>query len=196
VKGYAGAAERNQKPLLDVLRRVLTGAQRVLEIGSGTGQHAVYFASGMPELEWQPTDVDASSLASIEARRAEAALANLMTPRQVDAAETDWCEDVDAVVCINVIHISPWSVTVGLFEEAARGLRPGGRLVLYGPYRFSGTFLAESNDAFDTWLRSRDESWGVRDVDDLDRLAGSVGLVRDETVAMPANNHVLVFRGA
>lgn len=194
MKAHAPAAERNQKPLLDVLRRVLADARSVVEIGSGTGQHAVFFAAGLPELTWQPTDVDPGQLVSIEAWRAEAALPNLRAPRRLDATDAGWSIGADAVVCINVIHISPWSVSVGLFEEAARGLPAEGRLVLYGPYRFSGTFLAESNAAFDQSLRSRDASWGVRDVDDLDRLAASQGFVRKETVAMPANNHVLVFR--
>lgn len=189
------APERNKQPILDVLRRVLPGDARVLEIASGSGQHAAYFATGMPGVTWIPTDVDADNLASIEAYVRDAALPNLVAPRRLDVREEDWgVVGVDAIFNANLIHIAPWECAVALVVGAARALRPGGLLILYGPYRIGGRHTAESNAAFDADLRARDPRWGVRDLEAVDQLAEPAGLVRDERVEMPANNQLLVYR--
>lgn len=197
MKQHAPAAERNRDPILDVLRRELPESGVVLEIASGTGQHAVHFAQALPEIVWQPSDLDPVALASIEAYRADAALSNLRPPVELDARREEWpLDELDAIVCINMIHISPWASLEGLFAGAARRLPDGGPLVLYGPFRFDGRFTAPSNEAFDASLKARNPSWGIRDVRDLDALGEKVGLGRQNLVDMPANNHVLVFRRA
>ncbi|MGE0546990.1 MAG: DUF938 domain-containing protein [Kofleriaceae bacterium] len=193
-KREAPAAERNKAPLAEVLGRVLPPRGHVLEVASGTGQHVVWFARALPALVWQPSDVDADNLASIAAWTAEAALPNVLPAIALDATVERWpVERADAVICSNMIHIAPWAAAVGLFTGARRALPPLGRLCVYGPFRFDGVFLASSNAAFDDSLRQRDPRWGVRDVVELDELARSHGLRRIETIAMPANNHVLVF---
>jgi SAM-dependent methyltransferase len=195
MKQHAPAAERNAAPILDVLRRVLPARGVVLEIASGTGQHAAYFARALPDLIWQPSDADPDARASIEAWRADAGLPNLRAPLALDVTATWPVGRADAVVCINMVHISPWAASLALFAGAARILPAGGILYLYGPYRFDGV-TAPSNEAFDRSLRSRDPAWGVRDVRDLDAAAAPHGLTRIETVAMPANNHSLIFEAA
>ena len=196
VKRTTGASGRNADPILAVLRRVLPPRGRVLEIASGTGSHAAHFARALPELTWQPTDVDPEGLASIAAWVEEAALPNLRAPLRLDVTEPWPVERADAVLCINMIHIAPWSCALALLAGAARVLEPGAPLVTYGPYRFDGAFTAPSNADFDESLRARDPAWGVRDVADLRREAAARGLSLEETVAMPANNHTLVFRRA
>jgi hypothetical protein len=194
VKRHAPATERNREPILAVLRRVLSDRSLVLEIASGSGEHAAYFAAALPQLRWQPSDRDPSALASIEAWRADTALPNLEAPISLDVCAARWpLPRAAAIVCINMIHISPWSASVALFEGAARLLCAGAPLVTYGPYRFGGR-TAPSNDAFDASLRAQDPSWGVRDVDDLTTLARGAGFELEETVAMPANNHTLIWR--
>jgi hypothetical protein len=194
VKCHAPATERNRVFLLEVLRRVLWDRREVLEIASGSGQHAVFFAAALAPLRWQPTDRDPEALRSIEAWRAEAGLPNLIPARALDVGAPHWpIEDADAVVCINLIHIAPWSTSVALFEGAGRLLPAAAPLVSYGPYRFGGR-TAPSNDAFDASLRARDASWGVRDVDDLTALAHRTGFGLEEVVPMPANNHTLIWR--
>ena len=194
MKCHAPATERNRVFLLEVLRRVLSDRREVLEIASGTGQHAVFFAATLAHLRWQPTDRDPAALASIEAWRAEAGLPNLAPVRALDVGAPRWpVECADAMVCINLIQIAPWSVPVALFEGAARLLPAAAPLVSYGPYRFGGR-TAPSNDAFDASLRAQDASWGVRDVDDLTALAQRTGFELEEVVPMPANNHTLVWR--
>jgi SAM-dependent methyltransferase len=173
---------------------VLADRRDVLEIASGTGQHAAFFAHALPHLCWQPSDRDADALASIEAWRAEAALPNLAPARALDVGVLPWpVERADAVVCINLVHIAPWSAAVALFEGAAQLLPHAAPLATYGPYRFGGR-TAPSNDAFDASLRAQDPRWGVRDVDDLAALARRVGFDLEEVVPMPANNHALVWR--
>jgi len=197
MKRHAPAALRNREPILAVLRQVLPPRGTVLEIASGTGEHAVYFASQLPALRWQPSDIDAAALASVAAHRAEAELANLLEPVRLDVCQPDkssGIDDVVAIVCINMLHISPWSSALGLFSLATARLAPGAPLVTYGPYRFEGRFTAPSNEAFDRSLRARDAQWGVRDVVDLDGAARAAGLQRQRTEALPANNHLLVFR--
>jgi cyclopropane fatty-acyl-phospholipid synthase-like methyltransferase len=195
MKLHAPATLRNRTFILDVLRRVLAGRTDVLEIASGSGEHAVFFASELPEIGWQPTDPDSGAVASVEAHRAEAGLSNVRPARLLDVRADDWgVPAADAVVCINMIHIAPWAAAEGLFRGAARLLPAGAPLYLYGPFRFEGRFTAPSNEAFDASLRERDSAWGVRDLDEVTALAEGVGFARAEVVAMPANNHSVVFR--
>ena len=195
MKQRSPAADRNREPILEVLRRVLPARGLVLEIASGSGQHAAWFAAALPGLTWQPTDPDSAARASIEAWRAEADLPNLRPPLALDVTATPWpVETADAIVCINMLHIAPWEAALALVAGAGRVLPAGGVLVTYGPYRFAGELPAPSNQAFDQSLRSRDPRWGIRDVVDLDAIAAPHGLVREETIALPANNHALVWR--
>jgi cyclopropane fatty-acyl-phospholipid synthase-like methyltransferase len=194
MKRAAPAAERNKEPIAEALARILPERGTVLEIASGTGQHAAHFAGRFPGLRFVPTDAAPDALASIEAHRAEAGLDNLAPAERLDVLEPGWEREVDAIVCINMIHISPFEATLALFAGAARCLAPSSPLVLYGPYRFGGRFLAESNAVFDASLRERDARWGVRDVDELARVARDSGFALEEPLAMPANNHVLVAR--
>jgi len=194
-KQHAPATARNREPIREVLARELPPRGSVLEIASGSGEHAIHFARSFPQLAWQPSDASDAALASIAARRAEAQLANLETPVALDVTAAGWpVSHADAIVCINMIHISPWETTLGLFAGASRLLAAGALLYLYGPYRFAGAFTAASNADFDRSLRSRDPRWGVRDVDELEAAARSHGFALRDTVAMPANNHSLVFR--
>jgi SAM-dependent methyltransferase len=169
----------------------------VLELASGSGEHAVDFARAFPALTWQPSAASEAALASIAAWRDDAQLANLLAPVVLDVTAAVWpVTHADAIVCINMVHISPWQATLGLFAGAGRLLAPGGLLYLYGPYRFGGVFTVASNAAFDRSLKDRDPRWGVRDVGELEAAARPHGLVLRDTVAMAANNHSLVFRVA
>ncbi|KWB44500.1 DUF938 domain-containing protein [Burkholderia ubonensis] len=191
----APAAERNRGPILDVLRRVLPARGDVLEIASGTGQHVVHFAAGLPGLHWRPSDPDAQARRSIAAWIAQAGLSNVDAPLVFDVRDASWpFAALDAIVCINMIHIAPWACAEALFAGASRVLRPGGVLVLYGPYRREGRHTAPSNAAFDAQLRSRDPSWGVRDLETVVALGLDRGLDCIEVVEMPANNLSVVFR--
>jgi SAM-dependent methyltransferase len=191
VKQHAPATQRNREPIREVLARVLPPAGTVLEIASGTGEHAVAFARAFPALRWQPTDADRVALASIAAHRAEAGLENLAEPLHLDVLAPWPIAHADAIVCINMVHISPWEASLALLAGAARTLDRDALLYLYGPYRFDGV-TAPSNEEFDRSLRARDPRWGVRDVRDLTAAAEAFTLV--ETIAMPANNHSLIFR--
>jgi hypothetical protein len=184
---------RNRAPILAVLRPRLTRPARVLEVASGAGEHAIFLAQALPHLRWTPSDRD--DLTSIAAWRSRAALANLAEPLSLDAtAPATWpAGPFEAVVCINMIHIAPWAACVGLMAGAARTLPAGGLLYLYGPYKEGGEHTAESNRQFDLDLRSRDPSWGVRNLEDVIALAAEHGLRHSETVTMPANNRSLVF---
>ena len=190
------SSARNRDPLLAILRRWLPASGTVLEIASGLGEHAAWFAEALPGIIWQPTDRSEEALAILEARRQEAGLASLAPPLVLNAAEPDsWPLDrADAVVCINMIHISPWAATEGLMAGAARLLQPGAPLCLYGPYIEAGIETAPGNLAFDADLRRRDPSWGLRDLSAVKALAADHGLVLAERVAMPANNLCLLFR--
>jgi SAM-dependent methyltransferase len=191
----AAAAERNAAPILEVLRGALPARGTVLEIASGTGQHAVHFAAALPGIEWQPSDTDPRARASIAAWREHTGLANLRAPLDLDVRSEPWPIDaVDAIVCINMIHIAPWESAVALVKGAGTRLSPGGVLVLYGPYRRGGAHTAPSNEAFDAQLRERDAAWGVRDMEAVEALADAEGLACETRVAMPANNFSLVFR--
>ncbi|AOJ84331.1 SAM-dependent methyltransferase [Burkholderia savannae] len=192
---WAPATERNREPILDVLKRVLPARGTVLEIASGTGQHAVHFAVALPDLVWQPTDTEAAARASIDAWAADAALPNLRAPLALDVCAEPWpLAAADAIVCINMIHIAPWAAACALFDGAARLLPEGGVLYLYGPYRRGGAHTAESNARFDAQLRGRHPAWGVRDLEAVVELGRAAGLALDEIVEMPANNLSVVFR--
>ncbi|MDR5779523.1 DUF938 domain-containing protein [Caballeronia sp. LZ065] len=194
IRRRAPAAERNGDAILSVLRRVLPHQGVVLEIASGTGQHATHCAAALPDIVWQPSDPDAASRDSIAAWRAHAGLANLREPLAIDVTSDDWGIDaVSAVVCINMIHIAPWAATEALFEGAGARLGMGGVLYLYGPYRRNGSHTAPSNEAFDQQLRARDSRWGVRDLEEVERSGARVGFALKEVIAMPANNFSVVF---
>jgi hypothetical protein len=191
----APAVARNRDPILAVLREVLAAPGTVLEIASGSGEHAVHFASALPHLVWQPTDPDAEARRSIAAHAAQAQLANLLPPLELDAAAAAWpVTQADAIVSINMIHIAPWRAAEGLMAGAARLLAAGSPLYLYGPFLEHGRHTAPSNAAFDESLKARDPAWGVRDLDEVVALASRHGLALSRTVAMPANNLSVVFR--
>jgi hypothetical protein len=189
------SAERNKGPILDVLARVLPRRGLVLEIASGTGQHAVHFASALPDLTWQPSDPDAELRDSVALWTRESQCANVNAPIDLDVTRLPWpIQAADAVAAINMIHIAPWSATLGLFE-GARGLLSAGQvLFLYGPYRRFGGHTSESNAQFDQDLRARDPAWGLRDMEAVTDVAAGAGFELVETVAMPANNFSLVFK--
>ena len=194
----APAVARNREPILAVLQRVLPERGLVLEIASGSGEHAVYFAAALPHLTWQPTDPDPDARESIAAYRAAMALPNLLPPLALDAAASRWpvtqIDAIMAIVSINMIHIAPWAAAEGLMAGAERLLPAGGVLFLYGPFREHGQHTAPSNAAFDESLRARNREWGVRDLDEVAALASRHGLALEERVAMPANNLSVVFR--
>lgn len=188
----APSAERNKEPILRVLRRVLPPSGLVLEIASGTGQHVAHFARALPGLEWQPSDPDPGSRASVLAWTKE--LANVRAPLDLDVRRPWPPERANAVVCINMIHIAPWAAAEGLVAGAGTVLESGGVLFLYGPYRRFGRHTAPSNEAFDASLRGQDPEWGVRDLEAVEKLAAAAGLGLEEVVAMPANNFGVVLR--
>jgi SAM-dependent methyltransferase len=191
----APAAQRNRGPILDVLQRILPASGLVLEIASGTGEHAVHFAAALPELEWQPSDAAPQARASVAAWRIQAALPNLRAPLDLDVSRTPWpIAAADAVVCINMLHIAPWAAAQALMAGAARILGAGGVLYLYGPYRRNGAHTAESNEVFDRQLKSSNAQWGVRDLEAVADFAAQEALSIDEVVVMPANNFSVVFR--
>ena len=193
----SAAVARNREPILAVLKRILPAEGIVLEIASGTGEHAVHFAAGLPHLTWQPTDRDPGARQSIEEHRASARLPNLLSVLDLDASAQSWpVVRADAVVAINMIHIAPWTAAEGLMAGAGRTLASGGVLYLYGPFKEDGRHTAPSNAAFDASLRARDPQWGVRDLDEVAALARRHGLALAERIAMPANNLSLVFHRA
>jgi SAM-dependent methyltransferase len=197
VKRHAPATTRNREPILAVLREELPQRGLLLEVASGTGEHSAYFAPRFPDLTWQPSDADADSLASIEAWQADSAAPNLMPPVLLDAASATWPIDrADAILCVNMVHISPWSATVGLMRGAGRLLAAGAPLILYGPYRRADVPTAPSNEAFDESLKARDPEWGLRTLEDVAAEAEKNGLALERIVEMPANNLSVVFRTA
>jgi hypothetical protein len=215
----APAAMRNREPIAEVLKEWLPASGLVLEIASGSGEHGVYFAARFPALEWQPSDVHPDALSSIAAWRDESGLPNLKAPLALDAASSDWPIDradavlsikmdsnscdrpkpaekggFDVVLNLNMVHISPWSAALGLLDGAARGLKRGGALILYGPWLQTGIETAPSNLEFDLQLRQRDPAWGLRHVADFEAAASERGFALEQTRAMPANNLMLLFR--
>lgn len=190
------AVARNTGPILEVLKAHVPGRGRVLEIAAGSGEHATAFAGAFPQLEWTPSDPSAEARASIAAWAGRAGLPNLRPPLALDVLEpATWPEDpVEAVVCINMIHISPWSATEGLMALAGGRLAIGGLLVLYGPYREADAPLAPSNAAFDAGLKARNPDWGLRDRDVVAAAAMAEGLALTRRIPMPAENLMLLFR--
>jgi SAM-dependent methyltransferase len=199
----AAAFHRNHQAIWAVLQPHLASKSGdVVEAGSGTGQHVVYFARQTPDITWWSSDLNAQHLRSIEAWRAHAGLSNIRAPLSIDLSDPSWCAAMHdgggpgkllAVFCANVIHIAPWRVAEGLFAGAGRYLREDGRLFLYGPFKRGGKHTAVSNAVFDTSLRQRDAEWGVRDVEALEQLAANAGLALTDTFEMPANNLILAF---
>ena len=186
---------RNRDPILDVLRLILPPKGLVLEVASGSGEHAAYFAQNLRALDWQPSDPDQEALASATAHRAEASLPNLLPPLPLDVTAAQWPVDrADTVICCNMIHIAPWAACEGLIAGAARVLAAGGLLYLYGPYKIGGRHTAPTNQAFDERLRAQNPAWGIRDLDDVTALAARHGFALAETVPMPANNLSVIFR--
>jgi SAM-dependent methyltransferase len=195
VRLHAPAVERNRDPILAVLRPQLDGVRAVLEIASGSGGHVVHFARALPGIVFHPTDPDAASRASIDAWVAETGLANVRPAIALDVTAQPWpAIEAQAVICINMIHISPWEATLGLMRGAASVLKPGGLLFLYGPYRRDGAHTAESNAAFDRSLRERNPAWGIRDLEAVAAAAQAQGFGAPVVVAMPANNLSVIFR--
>jgi SAM-dependent methyltransferase len=196
------AFHRNHAPILAVVRDVLADMDGdVLEIGSGTGQHAVAFAREFPDLIWWPTDPNPRHRRSIDAWRAASGLPNIMPAIDLDASADDWRPDhpelprvLTAMLCINVLHISPWAVTQQLMHAAGAMLRTDGVVLIYGPFARDGDFMSPGNVAFDAALRANDPAWGVRDVTEVEKVARGEGLVLEKVAAMPANNVSLVFR--
>ncbi len=193
---FSPSSARNREPILEVLRSVLPDGAKVLEIASGTGEHAVHFASALP-VTWHPSDPDAASRASIASWIAHAGLETVEPPVDLDARAADWSvaerAPFDAVVSINMIHIAPWAACEGLLRGASGLLRPGGAVFLYGPFSRGGVHTAPSNAAFDDSLKARDPAWGVRDLDAVEAAAGARGLSLDRIVEMPANNLSVVL---
>jgi cyclopropane fatty-acyl-phospholipid synthase-like methyltransferase len=195
MKLYAPATERNREPILAVLDRVLPDNGTVLEIAAGSGEHAAFFARAFPRVRWLATDASRSSLASIHAWRAECGLENLLEPVHLDVTHFPWPVAVaDAIVCINMIHISPWEATVALLRGAGTLLPSGGVLYTYGPYRVRDRETSASNERFEQWLKVQDSSYGLRWVHEVEAEAEANGLTLEETVDMPANNLSLIFR--
>lgn len=194
----APAARRNQVPILEVIQRFVPEKGLIVEVASGTGEHAVFFARNFPTIFWQPTDIEPRSLESISAWKDEAKLHNLHPPKYLNVLEQPEREEefhlIDMLVCINMIHISPWESTLGLMQFAGQSLAHGGFLFLYGPYKFNGRHTAPSNEAFDLSLKNRNPSWGVRDLEDVKEVAKSHHLDFMEHFSMPANNYSVVFK--
>lgn len=193
----APAALRNRDPILEVLRSQLPPAGLLLEIASGSGEHAEHWAQHLPGWIIQPTDTDALALSSIAARATALGNPRLLPPLALDAAAAEWPVDrADAVLCINMIHIAPWVATLGLLAGAARCLAPGAPLLLYGPYRQAGVPTAPSNEAFDASLQARNPAWGLRALENVAEAAAAAGFAPGPVLPMPANNLVVVFRRA
>lgn len=191
----AAHVERNAGPIAEVLAEILPVRGLVLELASGTGEHILHFAQSFPRLLWQPSDPEPAALRSIEAWRAESGLFNLLPAVSLDARAAEWpVPQADAILCINMVHISHWSATAGLMRGAGRLLEAGAPLYLYGPYRRSGVETAPSNEAFDDSLRARDPEWGLRALEEVEAEAGKHGLRLERIVEMPANNLSILFR--
>jgi SAM-dependent methyltransferase len=192
---HAPATQRNREPILAVLREVLPAQGLILEVASGSGEHAIHFAGAFPNLTFQPSDPDPAAVASIDAWAGESGVPNLRPAIRLDATAPRWpVAEADAILCINMIHISPWAATEGLIRQAARLLPAGGPLYLYGPYRQSDVPLAASNAVFDDSLRRRNPKWGLRELDAVAELAKAAGFGEPQVTAMPANNLSVVFR--
>ena len=196
---FAPAVQKNRDPILDVLKTHLPDTGTVLEIASGTGEHAAYFISHFPNLYWQPTDLDVHRMDSIRAWCKHTNCDRLLPPQELDTTSQSWLDGVElpspitAILSCNMIHIAPWDAAVGLMKGAERTLPPGGTLILYGPYMKEGAHTSPSNADFDANLKSRNPSWGLRDVMDVEALAKKHGLELKHEIAMPSNNTTLIF---
>jgi SAM-dependent methyltransferase len=197
---FSTATDRNKRPILDALRNVLPHRGTALEIASGTGQHVAWFATGLPDWTWQPTDADTTALPTIAAARAQAGLANVRPPLRLDVLAPQWpaegppfSETFDAVFCANMLHIAPWATCAALMRGAARHLAPNGLLVTYGPYFEEDVATAPSNLAFHQSLRLRNAAWGLRRLQDVTEEAALAGLRLQARHALPANNLLLVW---
>lgn len=194
MKPYAESSEKNKAPILAVLREIFADRRRVLEIASGTGQHAVHFASELPHLIWQPSELR-QNLAGIHAWLDEAQLPNVLAPLAIDVNDERWpVSSVDAIFNANTVHIISWAEVERMFAHIAQVIEQSGYLCLYGPYNYGGKFTSESNARFDAWLKARSPDSGVRDFEAVDRLAASHGLVLLRDIEMPSNNRILVWR--
>jgi SAM-dependent methyltransferase len=193
MRPYAESCEKNKGPILAVLKEIFAERKRVLEIASGTGQHAVYFGSELPHLIWQPSEL-ARNLAGIQAWLDEAQLPNVLAPLAIDVNDAHWpVAAVDAIFNANTVHIISWPEVERLFAHIARAIEPGGYVCLYGPYNYGGNFTSESNARFDAWLKARDPNSGVRDFEAVNRLAATHGLNLLHDIEMPSNNRILVW---
>lgn len=191
---FSDASERNKEPILGVLREAFADRRRVVEIGAGTGQHAVHFARHLPHLAWQPTD-RAEYLEGLAARIAAEGPANLAAPVELDVTQEHWPQvRGDAVFSANTLHIMSWNAVQALFAGLSQVLEPGGVLAIYGPFRYGGAYTTESNAQFDVALRARDPASGLRDAEAVDALAAAVGLELQADHAMPANNQLRIWR--
>jgi hypothetical protein len=194
-KRFAPATERNRGPIAAVLRGILPPSGLILEVASGTGEHIIHFAQSFPHLQFQPSDADPVGLASIEAWRADSKASNVNAPLLLDAAAGDWpIESVQAIMCINMVHIAPWEAAVGLFAGARRILDSAAPLYLYGPFTRGDLTTSQSNLAFDASLKERNPLWGLRSLEDVVKLAGRHDFVLEQVIEMPAHNLSLIFR--
>ncbi|OYT90905.1 MAG: SAM-dependent methyltransferase [Burkholderiales bacterium PBB3] len=201
---FSPAADRNKHPILQLLQTVLPAQGNALEIASGTGQHAAWFASHLPGWTWQPTDATADSLPSIEGYAAQLGAHNVLAPCVLDVLQQPWLSDsysdsasearFNAIYCANMLHISPWATTAALMQGSARHLAPGGVLITYGPYLEDGIPTAEGNLAFDASLRTQNPAWGIRRIEDVAHVAAQAGLPLRQRHALPANNLLLVWQ--
>jgi len=193
MKPYAESCEKNKEPVLGVLKEIFANSTRVLEISSGTGQHAVYFGRELPHLIWQPSEL-AQNLPGIRAWLDEAQLPNVLPPLAIDVNDARWpVTAVDAIFNANTVHIISWAEVERMFAHIARAIAPGGCVCFYGPYNYDGKFTSESNARFDAWLKARDPNSGVRDFEAVNRLAASHGLQLLRDIEMPSNNRMLVW---
>ena len=196
MKPYSEACEKNKAPILEVLKEIFEDRKQVLEIASGTGQHAIHFAIALPHLTWQTSEL-AQNLTGIQAWLDEAQLPSRLAPLAIDVNDTHWpVTKVDAIFNANTVHIISWPEVERLFAHIARVIAPGGCLCLYGPYNYGGEFTSASNASFDVWLKSRDPNSGVRDFEKVNGLAASHGLELLRDVEMPSNNRILVWKAA
>ena len=193
MKPFAESCEINKHPILEVLKNVFAGRSRVLEIASGTGQHAVHFGRTLPHLTWQTSEL-AENHAGIRAWLAEAELSNVLKPVALDVDDASWpVTSFDAIFNANTVHIISWPQVEALFAHISRVIEPGGCVCFYGPYNYNGEFTSASNARFDEWLKSRDPESGVRDFEAIDQLASSHGLILVNDIEMPINNRTLVW---
>ena len=191
---HAPATLRNRQAIAEQLKTALPASGRVLEIASGTGEHASFFAALFPQLDWQPSDPDPALRQSIRAYGEDSGLSNLAAPIDLDATRQPWpVEAADAILCVNLLHIAPWAVTEALMTGAGELLLPGAPLLIYGPFMREGRHTADSNAAFDRGLRAENPAWGVREMEAVEEVARRNGLALADVVAMPANNFFLRF---